>query len=76
MKRKARGTSSLEGAGGGLRRGVDALSSRFVKMGLASSVSRIDALPIGGRYYDVVLMGLLRREFEERCSPSRRRRPS
>ena len=29
-----------------------------------------------GRYYDVVLMGLLRREFEERCSPSRRRRPS
>lgn len=29
-----------------------------------------------GRYYDVVLMGLLRREFEARCSPSRRRRPS
>ena len=29
-----------------------------------------------GRYYDVVLMGLLRREFEERCSPSRRKRPS
>jgi len=29
-----------------------------------------------GRYYDVVLMGLLRPEFEERCSPSRRRRPS
>ncbi len=31
---------------------------------------------IRGRYYDVVLMGLLRREFEGRCSPSRRRRPS
>ena len=29
-----------------------------------------------GRYYDVVLMGLLRREFEERYSPSRRRRSS
>jgi len=29
-----------------------------------------------GRYYDVVLMGLLRREFEARCSQSRRRRPS
>src|SRR5262245_55976682 len=31
---------------------------------------------VRGRYYDVVLMGLLRREFEERCSPSRRKRPS
>ena len=29
-----------------------------------------------GSYYDVVLMGLLRREFEARCSQSRRRRPS
>jgi diamine N-acetyltransferase len=29
-----------------------------------------------GRYYDVVLMGLLRREFEARCSLGRRRRPS
>jgi diamine N-acetyltransferase len=29
-----------------------------------------------GRYYDVVLMGLLRREFEGRRSSKRRRRPS
>jgi diamine N-acetyltransferase len=28
-----------------------------------------------GRYYDVVLMGLLRREFEAGCSPTGRKRP-
>jgi diamine N-acetyltransferase len=43
----------------------------FVKEG----VQRQHAF-LRGRYYDVVLMGLLRREFEESYSPSRRRRPS